>query len=94
MTETNQRIKEGSSKMKKWFAALLNFFLPGLGYLVFTRRKVLGVLWLLGACGLTYVELSLKQPLPTLYWIQFASVFVMNTAFAVDAWREAKELEG
>ena len=79
--------------MRKWIAALLNFFLPGLGYLAFTKRKFLGAVWLLGVVGLTYVELSLKQPMPTLYWIMFASVFVMNTAFAADAWREVRALE-
>jgi hypothetical protein len=72
---------------KAYLAALLNFFLPGAGYLLAKARRLLALPFLLGAVGLTYVELGIKEPLPQMYWIMFGSVFVMNIAFAVDAWR-------
>lgn len=81
--------------MKKWIGTIANFFLPGLGYLIIGgERRLLGIPWLIGVLGLTYVELSIQEPLPQLYWIMFDSVLVMNVSFAVDAWREAKKLEG
>ena len=79
--------------MKRIIATLLNFFFPGAGYLLAAKtqaKRVLGVPWLLGIIGLTYVELSLQALDPSLYWTMFASVFVMNTAFAIDAWIEAE----
>lgn len=71
----------------KWVCILANFFLPGLGYLIgVPEKRAYGVLWLLGVIGLTYVEqgCGLQQALPTAYWVMFASVFAMNTAFAID----------
>lgn len=67
--------------------AILNFFLPGLGYLVAKQRNPLGFLWLAGAVGLTVVEFGIRESEPNLYWLMFASVFVMNTAFAIDVYR-------
>ena len=75
------------------WAAIANFFLPGLGYLIGGVKNWLPVLWLGGVIGLTYVEFQLREPEPTLYWIMFASVFAMNIAFAVDAFREVKAAE-
>ena len=71
-------------------AAILNFFLPGLGYLVSGQRNPLGFLWLAGAIGLTVVEFGIRTSEPSFYWLMFASVFVMNIAFAVDAYRGVK----
>lgn len=70
--------------------ALANFFLPGLGYLMLGVKQALGVLWLIGVIGLTYVEFGIQEPEPTLYTIMFVSVLIMNTAFAVDAFQLAK----
>ncbi|MCB9639687.1 MAG: hypothetical protein H6727_12410 [Myxococcales bacterium] len=77
--------------MKKWIATLANFFFPGLGYLIAGTKTLLGVGWLVGVIGLTYVELSLQKPMPQLYWIMFASVFLMNTMFAIDVYKELRE---
>ena len=77
--------------MKRVAGTALNFFFPGSGYFVVSQdavKKLLGVPWLMGVLGLTYVELSLQPLDQNLYWTMFASVFVMNTAFAIDAWRE------
>jgi hypothetical protein len=72
-------------------AALANFFLPGLGYLINgVRHPLMSLAFLAGVIGLTFVETSLQAISPDLYWTMFASVLVMNAAFAVDAWREAK----
>ena len=75
--------------MRKWIGAIANFFFAGLGYVIFGSgtRRLLGVAWTLGAIGLTYVELSVQTAAPALYWPMFASVFLMNTAFAIDGYR-------
>lgn len=72
-------------------AAIANFFLPGLGYLIIGAKRGLALLWLVGVIGLTYVEFGIQEPEPNLYRIMFASVLIMNTAFAVDAFQLAKE---
>lgn len=69
-----------------WIATLANFFLPGAGYLVLGEKVPLALAWLLGVLGLTYVETAVQTAAPELYLPMFASVFVMNTAFAADAW--------
>ncbi len=43
--------------------------------------------------GLTYVEFGIQKPLPTLYWVMFGSVFLMNVMFAIDAFHGVIELE-
>lgn len=78
---------------KAWVAAAANFFLPGLGYLIAGVKRGLAVLWLLGVIGLTYVEFGIQEPEPTLYRIMFASVLVMNVAFAVDVFQIARDAE-
>jgi hypothetical protein len=73
----------------KWICVLLNFFFPGLGYLVgVPEKRAYAWLWMLGAAGLTYVEQGsgLAEALPTTFHAFFASVFVLNTAFAVDTY--------
>ncbi|MEW5851062.1 MAG: hypothetical protein AB2A00_19905 [Myxococcota bacterium] len=77
----------------RWAATIANFFFPGLGYIIGGPKRALGVGWLLGAFGLTYVELSIKEPLPNIYWAMFASVFLMNTVFAIDVYKEMGKLK-
>lgn len=77
---------------KVYIATLLNFFFPGAGYLVLGQKMLLAVAWLVGVIGLTYVELGIQTAAPSYYWPMFASVFIMNTAFAVDAWRQGKQV--
>lgn len=74
-------------------ATVANFFFPGLGYLILGVKRGLAVLWLAGVIALTYVEFGIRESEPTLYGIMFAAVFVMNTAFAIDAYRAGKSLE-
>ena len=75
---------------KVWIAVVLNFFLPGAGYLLLGHRMGLAVMWLLGVLVLTYVEFGIRTAAPTFYWPMFGAVFVMNTAFAVDAYLVGK----
>lgn len=75
---------------KPWLAALLNFFFMGLGTLYVGRRRLFGLALTVGAFGLTYVETSLQQVAPPLYWVMFASVFLMNCFFAYDGYTEAR----
>ena len=70
--------------------AIANFFFPGLGYLLAGIKRLLAVLWLVGVIGLTYVEFGIRESEPTLYSIMFASVLVMNIAFAVDVYQSVK----
>jgi len=78
----------------KWAAVAGNFFFPGLGYLIgVPHKRVHGVLFLLGAFGLTYVEQVAVGPGHGAFWPMFVSVFVMNTAFAYDAFQEVSLLE-
>ncbi len=78
--------------LRVWIATILNFFLPGAGYMINGRRWFLGLVFLVGAFGLTFVEFSIRPLDITLYWTMFATVLLMNTAFAVDAYREGMEL--
>ncbi len=78
---------------KQHWAAIANFFLPGLGYLIGGIKRGLAVLWLAGVVGLTYVEFGIRESESTLYGIMFASVLAMNVAFAIDAYREVKAAE-
>ena len=43
----------------------------------------------LESVGLTWVEFGIRESEPTLWAVMFVSVFVMNTAFAIDVYRTA-----
>ena len=73
-------------------ATLANFFLPGLGYLINGQKILRGLAFIAALIGLTYVEFSVQTAAPELYLPMFISVLVMNTAFAVDAWKEGVQL--
>jgi hypothetical protein len=77
---------------KPLISALLNFFFMGPGYIYNGRKILLGILFTFGAFGLTYVELAIKEPMPMHYWIMFASVLIVNTSFAIDGYKEAKQI--
>ncbi len=86
-------------RKRPWLAAGLNWFLPGAGTIYNGERPVLGATFLVGAVGLTVVEQShaffgegLKTYDPRLFNLMFASVLVMNTGFAIDAFREARQI--
>lgn len=71
------------------FAVLANFFLPGAGYLIAGVKPPWAALWTIGAIGLTIVEFGIRRPEPGYYALMFASVLVMNVAFAIDVYRLA-----
>jgi len=78
----------------KWLAVALNFFLPGLGYIVAVpEMRLAGVFFLLGAIGLTAVEqfMGLEQALPNAFKVMFATVFVMNLGHVVNTLKYFKE---
>jgi hypothetical protein len=76
---------------KARWAALANFFFPGAGYLIAGVKRDIAFLWLAGAITLTYVEFGIRESEPTLYWVMFVAVFVMNIAFAIDVYRLSSE---
>jgi uncharacterized membrane protein len=77
---------------RPWLAALLNFFFMGPGTLYNGRRKLFGAALTVGAIALTYVEFGLQDLNQTLWAIMFGAIFLMNTFFAIDGWREAKAI--
>ena len=74
---------------KARWAAVANFFFPGAGYLIAGLKRDIAWLWLAGVVTLTFVEFGIRESEPTLYWVMFAAVFVMNIAFAIDVYRLA-----
>lgn len=80
----------------KWLCIVLNFFFPGLGYLVgVPEKRVVGIFWLLGVIGLTAVEqgMGLKEALPNAFQVMFVAVLVMNLGFAIDTFLIFKRKE-
>lgn len=73
-------------------ATALNFFLPGAGYLALGIKTGRALAFLAGVLVLTYVEFAVKTAAPHLYLPMFAAVLVMNSGFAIDAWKEGKRL--
>ncbi len=73
-----------------WIATAANFFFPGAGYLILGEKIPLAIAWLVGVLGLTYVELGVQVAAPAYYLPMFASVFILNIAFAVDAFQTGK----
>lgn len=76
---------------RRTVAAIANFFLPGLGYLIGGIKSGLAILWLAGVIGLTYVEFGIRDSEPDFYLVMFISVLVMNVAFAIDVYRSLGE---
>ena len=83
---------------KIWIGTILNFFLLGPGYLLFTPRKVLGVLLTLGAIFATYVEQALlpggmvaggEPGMP--FKLMFISFFLLALGCAIDGYQEIKK---
>lgn len=81
-------------------AAILNFFFMGPGYIYNGRRALLGAGWTVTAILLTIVEQApvfadgkgLKDVSPMAFGLMFAAVFLGNTLFAIDGYREAKAI--
>ena len=81
----------------KWAAAIGNFLLSGLGYVIAVpEKRLLGILWTIAAVILTYVEQFAidQQTNMRAFSAMFVGVLVLNTAFAIDGYREAKKLHG
>lgn len=71
----------------KWVAVALNFFFPGLGYIIAVpEQRVAGIFWFVGVIGLTAVEqfMGLEKALPDAFKVMFASVFIMNLGHVVN----------
>lgn len=75
---------------KPIIAAVLNFFTLGLGYLIFTKKKVLGLFLFLAFPPSAYVEFSLQTQYPPLYWYSFGAFFLLAIGCAYDGFVEGK----
>ena len=81
----------------KWVAVVLNFFFPGLGYIIAVpEQRIAGIFWFLGVLGLTAVEqfMGLEKALPDAFKVMFASVFIMNLGHVVNTLNYFKGKEG
>lgn len=96
-----QRVQAGSGPQKRpWLAAGLNWIVPGAGYMYNGDKPAYVTLPMIaGAAGLTYVENfhqfeggTLREVDSTAFAVTFGSVLVLNTGLAIDAFRDAKEL--
>ncbi len=84
----------------KWLSAILNFLFMGVGYLYNGKRIVLGILLTIGAIAFTYLEQihvfpngdKLQALDSKAFLIMFVSVFIVNIGLAIDAYREAAEI--
>jgi hypothetical protein len=85
-------------KAKLWIGTILNFFLLGPGYLLFTPRKALGAFLTMGAILATYVEQALLpggaiaggEP-DTAFKVMFVSFFLLALGCAIDGHQEIKK---
>jgi len=85
----------------KWLAIFLNFAFSGAGYLLYKHKIPQALMWTIGAILLTYVEQIHKFPDgktliehdSTAFYVLFATVFIINTAFAIDMYQVASEKE-
>ena len=88
-------------KAKLWIGTILNFFLLGPGYLLFTPRKVLGAFLTMGAILATYVEQALLpggaiaggEP-DMAFKVMFAPFLLLAIGCAVDGHQEIKKALG
>jgi hypothetical protein len=80
---------------KIWVGTILNFFLLGLGYLLFTPKKIMGAFLTVGAVLATYVE---QVPLKGLedktpFLIMFVAFFCLALGCAIDGYQEIKKAQ-
>ncbi len=83
-------------KWKIWVGTILNFFLLGPGYLLFTPKKLLGLFLTVGAVLATWVE---QVPLKGLedqtpFMVMFAAFFCLALGCAIDGFQEIKKAVG
>jgi hypothetical protein len=83
-------------KWKIWVGTILNFFLLGPGYLLFTPKKLLGLFLTIGAVLATWVEQVPLKALPdqTAFNVMFAAFFCLAIGCAIDGYQEIKKAVG
>jgi hypothetical protein len=77
-----------------WLAAVLNFFLFGVGTLYLGRRMVMAALITLGGNIVQALEIKMSPPLENWSnwpWL-FSGLVLVKLALAVDGYQEAKAL--
>ncbi len=88
---------EMKHRRNPWFAAFLNFILWGLGYLYIKHRRFLGV----GLVIVFLLNTSLLMTIPYSMLLSYSEMlsiwgmftwFLLSLLFAVDVFRETKEL--
>lgn len=84
--------KVSKENKKPWLAALLNFFIWGLGYLYLGKRKNFGVLLIIGVILLTIIvpPANINQQLINLLY-SLPGGTIVSIAFVYDAYQLARE---
>jgi hypothetical protein len=79
-----------------WLAAILNLFFFGGGYVYNGKRRVMGLGLILGWLLIRIGEIKIYLTgLVTDKWlIMFCGLVLLQISFAVDAYRETKEING
>lgn len=86
----DSRTEKASLKRKRpWVAAVLNFLIPGVGYLYNGSRVVFGTLVLFTSFIATYVFFTIPNAHTP---IELVGGLVLGGAFAYDAYEEAEEI--
>lgn len=77
-----------------WVAALLNFILPGSGYLYIGKRQIFAFLLMGGAIVQLTGDFFIKGHYAAQDWrsYEWMTSFILLLAFAFDAYHEAKKL--
>jgi len=77
----------------RWLAAILNFFLFGVGTLYVGRRVLIGLLLTIGGNSAQFVEIKLSpvvdNSVPALWPFLIGGLVLVKLALAIDAYREA-----
>ena len=76
---------------RPWLSALLNFILPGVGYIYNGKRKFLGYALLI-IVFITLLGDFYYQPELPFIWYELFGHIVLATAFAYDAYSDAKKI--
>ena len=79
-------------KKRPWLAALLNFVVPGLGYLYNGKRKFFGMVLILVGIAST-IDMVYYDWSPPYTILGITSIFIMLLSFGYDAYQDARTLK-
>lgn len=87
-----KKVQKTKKKKSPWLAALLNFILPGLGYLYIGKRLLFGLFIALSFLFVIADFLIYDIVYPELTYISILSSLLTLIAFAYDGYKTAEEV--